>query len=113
MGFALICLTILMAAFPFRNWLEIRQAKKKDAEWTRWLQEKPSREAYCLATNQNIEDIKCNFCGSRRFIARLESKIIYKPKFGFINNKFQMNSYFKTYICSGCNSQLFRERYEG
>jgi len=103
---------ILMAAFPLRNWLEIRRVRKIDAEWSRWLSEKPSREEYCLETNQNINEIKCNFCGSLRHPPRLEAQIEYKPKFGFVSNKFQINSYFKTFICSGCNTQLYRERYE-
>jgi len=107
-----IPLLILLAAFPLRNWLEIRMIKKQDAKWSNWLSEKPSRDKFATLTNQNNGVVKCNFCGSHRHLPRLEKQIAYKPKFGFINNKFEKNSYFRTIICSGCGSQIYRERYE-
>lgn len=63
-------------------------------------------------TNQNVENIICDYCGSNRQLPSLEMVITYKPEFGFISNSFQMHSHFKAYICSGCGTQLYRERYE-
>lgn len=107
-----ISLIFFIAAFPLKNWLEIEQVKKKDKKWSNWLLEKPSREEYCLKKNQNFENIKCDYCGSNRQIPRLEMVITFQPKFGFISNKFQKYSHFKAYICSGCGTQLYRQRYE-
>lgn len=111
-SFIVTSILILIAALPLKNWLEIRQARQKDIEWSNWLLEKPSRETYCLDLQQKSDDFSCSFCGSSRHIPRLESVFAYKPKFGFINNKFQKNSYFRTIICTGCGAQLYRERYE-
>jgi hypothetical protein len=97
-SFIVTSILILIAALPLKNWLEIRQARQKDIEWSNWLLEKPSRETYCLDLQQKSDDISCSFCGSRRHIPRLESVFAYKPKFGFINIKFQKNSYFRTII---------------
>lgn len=108
----LLCIIFLIAALPLKNWLEVEQVRKKDAKWTNWLLEKPSRDEYCLKTNQTTENIKCDYCDSNRQLPSLEMVITYQPKFGLISNSFQKHSYFKTYICSGCGAQLYRERYE-
>jgi hypothetical protein len=107
----LIFILMLIGAYPLRNWIEIRQFKKKDKVWTRWLKEKPSYSEYC-DKNQIKNGVNCNFCGSSRQVSKLEIVIPYKPKFGIINNDIEKNSYFRTCICSGCGSQLYRERYE-
>ena len=112
LSFVLTSIAILLAAFPLRNWLEIRWVQKEDADWSNWLSKKPSKDEYALATNQQSDSIKCNFCGSSRHLPRLEKKIAYQPKFGFINNKIEKYTYFRTIICSGCGSQIYRERYE-
>jgi hypothetical protein len=108
----LISLLFLIAALPLKNWLEIQRIKKIDKKWSNWLKEKPTREEYCSETNQNIENINCDFCGTNRQLPNLEMVIIHNPKFGIINNKFNRHSYFKNYICTGCGAQLYRERYE-
>jgi DNA-directed RNA polymerase subunit RPC12/RpoP len=102
----------LIAALPLKNWLEIKQAEKQDKRWSKWLLEKPSREAYCLSTNQEIDHIKCDYCGSNRQLSNLEAVLIYKPKFGFLSNTYEKRSFFRSYICSGCGTQIFRERHE-
>jgi len=112
LSFILTSIAILLAALPLRNWLEIRWVGKEDAEWSNWLTKKPSKEDYIATTNQQSDNIKCNFCGSNRHLPRLEKKLAYKPKFGFINNKIEKYSYFRTIICSGCGSQIYRERHE-
>ncbi len=111
-SFILTSIAILLAAFPLRNWLEIKWIGKQDEEWSNWASKKPSKEEYIAATNQQSDNIECNFCGSNRHLPRLEKKIAYKPKFSFINNKIEKYSYFRTIICSGCGSQIYRERYE-
>lgn len=100
----------LITALPLKNWIVIKRVKKKDEKWSNWLLERPSRKEYCSITNQDIDNIKCDYCESNRQLPSLEMVITYQPKFGFINNSFQKYSYFRTYICSGCSTQLFRER---
>ena len=112
LSFVLTSIAILLAAFPLRNWLEVRSVGKEDAEWSDWLSKKPGKEDYIATTNQQSKSIECNFCGSKRHLPKLEKKIAYKPKFGFINNKIEKYSYFRTIICSGCGTQIYRERYE-
>jgi hypothetical protein len=107
-----ISLIFLIAALPLKNWVEIQRVRKKYTKWTNWLLEKPSREEYCLRTNQDIEKIKCDYCGAARLLPSLEMVITHNPKFGLINNTFDRYSHFKAYICSGCGTQLYRERYE-
>jgi len=109
---AILCVGLFIWAFPLKNWLEIERVRKKDKNWSNWLSEKPSRQEYCLRTNQSIENIKCDYCNSSRQIASLEMVITFQPKFGFISNRFDKYSHFKSYICSGCGTQLYRERYE-
>ena len=103
----------LFLALPVKNWLEIRSVEKKDAIWTAWVKQRPSKEEFCIKHDQNPEDLRCDFCGCKRIVPSLEMVITHKPKFGFINNSFEKYAYFKSYICSQCNSDLFRERYEG
>jgi DNA-directed RNA polymerase subunit RPC12/RpoP len=107
-----IAVLFLIAALPLKNWLEIRGIKAEDDKWSAWLSEKPSREEYCHKTNQNIDDIKCDYCGSNRQNSNMLMAIPYKPQFGIISNTFNKDSYFKTYLCSQCGTQLYRERYE-
>jgi DNA-directed RNA polymerase subunit RPC12/RpoP len=99
-------------AFPVKNLLEIKRVKKKDNKWSNWLIEKPSLQEYCLKNSQNPGAIKCEYCGSERSLPSLEMVISYRPKFGIISNSVEKYSHFKTYICSGCGTQLYRERYE-
>jgi len=110
---ALISIVIfVILALPVKNWFEIKGVEKKDLLWSRWLQDRPSREEYSKKHNQNIENLECDFCKRKRIVPNLEMVIAHKPKFGLINNSFEKYSYFKSYICSQCNSDLFRERYE-
>jgi hypothetical protein len=110
--YIVFALLLLIAAFPLKNWLEIRGAKAKDAKWSAWLLERPSREEYCQKTNQSIDNIKCDYCGSDRQASNLIMVIPYQAKFGIMSNTYDRKSYFKTHICSKCGTQLYRERYE-
>ena len=109
---AIVAVGFLILALPVKNWLEIKRVQKKDEKWSNWLLEKPTREEYCLKTNQSVEKISCDYCGATRLLPSLEMVISHKPKFGLINNTFDRYSHFKSYICSGCGTQLYRERYE-
>jgi hypothetical protein len=109
----LLPLLFLVAALPLKNYLEIKRVAKKDAYWSKWLSEKPDLKNYCEAHGQALESPFCDYCGSKRQMPNLEMVISFKPKFGVINNSVKQHSYFKSYICGGCGTELFRERYEG
>jgi len=111
-SYAIFVVLFLIIGFPLKNWFEIKEIKVKDAKWSAWLLEKPSREQYCQSTNQNIEDIKCDYCSSNRQFSILFFSIPYQPKFGIFFNEHSKQSYFKAHLCSKCNTQLYRERYE-
>jgi hypothetical protein len=102
----------LLIALPLKNWIELRSARKKDAYWSNWVNAKPSKTEFCKQHSQDIESPECDFCGCKRIVPSLEMVIPYNPTFGIIYNRYQKFSYFKTYIRSQCNSDLFRERYE-
>jgi len=108
----LIAILLFLATFPLKNWLEIRGIKAKDDKWSAWLDEKPNCAEYCQKNNQNFNDITCDYCGSDRRVSNLLMTISYRPKFGIISNTHNKVSHFKTYICSKCGNQLYRERYE-
>ncbi len=110
---AFISIVIFVAlALPIKNWLEIKGAAKKEAVWIKWVNERSSKEEYCKKHNQDINNLECDFCGCKRIVPSLEMVLINKPKFGLINNSFKNYSYFKSHICSQCNSDLFREQHE-
>lgn len=102
----------ILLSLPLRNYLEIRRVAKKDAYWTEWLGGKPGLTEYCEIHGQALGDPMCDFCGSNRQMPRLEMVISFNPKFGVINNSVERHSYFKSYLCGKCGSELFRERYE-
>lgn len=109
---ATLVIAFLIASFPLKNWLVIKRAKEKELIWEKWLNQKPSRTKYCDTHQQNPEKICCDYCGASRQLQSLEMVITHNPKFGFFNNTFDKYSHFKTYICSGCGTELYRERYE-
>ena len=101
---------LLFAAFPLRNYLEVRDMQKKTAQWMRWLSQKPSIGAYCEMHGQSPEAIVCDFCKASRFASRVEMTIETGLQRGFFANRQGGHSYFKSYICSGCGNNLIRER---
>ena len=108
----LVAILFLVAILPLKNWLEINRIRKKELRWIDWLNEKPTKAEYCAKYKQNPDKIECDFCGAIRQLPSLEMVMTSKPKFGILNNKFDKYTHFKTYICSGCGSELYRERYE-
>ena len=111
MAILVLAIIFLIAALPFKNYLEIKRMRKRDVRWMEWLHERPSKEGYCKLHNQNPDAIACDYCGSIRQYPSLEMVMANEPRFGFINNSFNKYAHFKTYICSGCGTELFRERY--
>ena len=103
-------LAILFAGFPLRNHLEVRGIQKKTALWMRWLSQKPNLEAYCEMHGQSPDAMECDFCKATRFASRIEMTIETGLQKGFFTNRQGGHSYFKSYTCSGCGTQLIRER---
>jgi hypothetical protein len=112
LSLAIFIVAFLIAGLPLKNWLEINRVNKKELRWMNWLIEKPSKAEYCNMYKQNADNIKCDFCGAGRQLPSLEMVITYKPQFGIFNNTFVKYSHFKAYFCSGCGTELYRERYE-
>ena len=106
------CIIFLLAALPFKNYLELQAHEKKERRWMNWLHDRPNRQEYCKRHNQSEESPKCDYCSSERQLPSIEMVIVHKPKFGFVHNTFEKYAHFKTYLCGGCGTELFRERYE-
>jgi|APCry1669189241_1035207.scaffolds.fasta_scaffold15963_3 hypothetical protein len=112
-GIALLCIGIFIAAFPLKNWFEIKKNDKQKLVWDNWLSEKPSRAEYSRLHNQDINGlISCDYCNEIRQVPRLEMVIPSGIKFGALYNTRNKYLHFKTYVCPQCNSELYRERYE-
>ena len=112
LGILLLSIILLIVALPLKNYLEIKNIQKKDEFGMRWVKQLPGKEVYMNQNPENRSEIKCMYCGSARQYPSLEMVIKNKPTFGIINNSFDKFAHFKTYICTGCGSQLYRERYE-
>lgn len=97
-------------ALPVKNFLEIEREKKKARAWEDWLKNKPSKEKYCEQHGFALDVPVCDYCGSKRQLPSLEMVIVSNPKFGFFSNTFDGYTHFKTFICGGCGTELFRER---
>ena len=108
--FFVAALMLFLLVFPFRNWLEVRGERKKKLFWENWLIERPFKEGYISKTTKNPDVIKCNFCSYSRIFPSPEVGVVERLSFGFIHNSSQGSIHYKTYICSGCGSHLYRER---
>ena len=107
---ALVIILFLIAALPLKNYLEIKRFKKIQKKWDNWLSKKPNLVEYCKEHKQGIENPLCDYCGAKRHISHIEYSITNIKKFGLINNSYDGNCHYKTFICSGCGSQLYREK---
>jgi hypothetical protein len=108
--FIVFTLLLFLLAFPFRNWLHVRGEKKKKLLWEKWLIEKPTKEEYCSRGTENTDVIQCNFCSSSRVFPGLEIGVVERLSYGFFQNSSLGLIHYKTYICSGCGSHLYREK---
>jgi hypothetical protein len=104
---ALIVIFFILA-FPFKNWLGIRSMRIKQKKWMEWSKEKPSYEQYINLHNQSIDKPSCDYCMNTIIYPSLEMVIALDPIYGFITNKYDHYAYFRSHICSRCNSELFR-----
>jgi hypothetical protein len=108
--FVVAIILLFLLAFPFRNWLHVRGENKKRLHWEKWLLEKPSKEEYYRRGNKNTDVIQCNFCSSSRVFPGPEIGVVEILTYGFFQNASQGLIHYKTYICSGCSSHLYREK---
>lgn len=77
----------------------------------RWLSERPSLIEYCELHPQFAFNQKCDYCGSGRQLPSLEMVMPNNLKFGLITNSFDRYLHFKSYICSQCGCDLYRDSY--
>ena len=101
---------LFLLAFPFRNWLHVYGENKKKLLWEKWLLEKPTKEQYFRSVTKNTDVIQCNFCSSSRVFPGPEVGVVERLSYGFFQNSSQGFIHYKTYICSGCGSHLYREK---
>jgi DNA-directed RNA polymerase subunit RPC12/RpoP len=88
----------------------VRGENKKRLHWEKWLLEKPTKEEYCSRITENADVIECNFCSSSRVFPGPEVGVVERLSYGFFQNSSQGFIHYKTYICSGCGSDLYREK---
>ena len=108
--FIVFTVLLFLLAFPFRNWLHVRGENKKKLHWEKWLLEKPTKEQYFSDTTKNTDAIQCNFCSSSRVFPGPEVGVVERLSYGFFQNSSQGYINYKTFICSGCGSHLYREK---
>jgi DNA-directed RNA polymerase subunit RPC12/RpoP len=108
--FIAITLSLFLLAFPFRNWLHVRGENKKMLHWEKWVLEKPTKEEFCSRSAENTDVIQCNFCSTSRVFPGPEVGVVERLSYGFFQNSSQGFIHYKTYICSGCGSHLYREK---
>ena len=108
--FVVFTILLFLLAFPFRNWLHVRGEKKKMLHWEKWFLEKPTKEEFCSRATENTNFIQCNFCGSSRVFPGPEIGVVERLSYGFFQNTSQGYIHYKTYICAGCSSHLYREK---
>ena len=101
---------LFLLAFPFRNWIHVYGEKKKKLHWEKWLLEKPTKEQYCRAATKKTDAIQCNFCSTSRVFPGPEVGVVERLNYGFFQNSSQGFIHYKTYICAGCGSHLYREK---
>lgn len=105
-----LCTAIFIAAFPLKNYLAIKKIRKDEEKWLHWLAERPNAEQYCKLHNFDIQSPLCDYCKNDRLAPSLEMVLPYQPRFGPIELTVSKYSYFKTYVCSKCGSQAYREQ---
>ena len=77
-----------LAAYPLKNWLEIRSVKKLDEQWTGRINSLPSKDQYCLE-HQRDGAIFCDFCDFCDFNRQRPYEVATvpnPPQWGFIAN---------------------------
>jgi hypothetical protein len=108
--FIVATVLLFLLAYPFKNWLHVRGENKKKLYWENWLLEKPTKEEYSRKGSLSADVIQCNFCSSSRIFPGPEVGVVERLSYGFFQNSSQGFIHYKTYICSGCSSHLYREK---
>ena len=108
--FVVATVLLFLLAYPFKNWLHVRGENKKKLYWENWLLEKPTKEEYSRKGSLSADVIQCNFCSSSRIFPGPEVGVVERLSYGFFQNSSQGFIHYKTYICSGCSSHLYREK---
>jgi len=108
--FIVAAILLFLLAFPFKNWLQVRGENKKKLHWEGWLLEKPTKVEYFRGATENADAIQCNFCSISRVFPGTEIGVVERLSYGFFKNSSQGFIHYKTYICSGCGTHLYREK---
>ena len=108
MIYILIPVLFLLAAYPLRNWLEIRDFRKLDQKWTNRLNGLPSKAQYGLEHQQG-DIVLCHYCQFDRQRPYHLAVVPHEPQFGFFSNVLAGESNFTVYSCARCGTELYGE----
>ena len=107
--FILFPLLFLLAAYPLKNWLEIRDLKKLDAMWTSRINSLPSKDQYC-SEHQRDGAIFCEYCDFDRQRPYEVATVLNAPQWGFIANVLTGESDYRIYACARCGTKLYGQK---
>lgn len=102
-------LLFFLAAYPLKNWLEIRSVKKLDAQWTTRIKSLPSKDRYC-SEHQRDEVIFCEYCDFDRQRPYEVATVPKVPQWGFIANKLTGESDYRIDACARCGTKLYGQK---
>ena len=98
-----------LAAYPLKNWLEIRSVKKLDEQWTGRINSLPSKDQYCLE-HQRDGAIFCDFCDFNRQRPYEVATAPKAPQWGFIANALTGESDYRIDACARCGTKLYGQK---
>ena len=105
----LLCVAALfIAAFPFKNHIEIKSYSEKMKVWDQWEAELPNLVEYCAQHSLDPAHPICDYCHSPKPKPRYEAKIPSKVEYGFYENKILEFTEYISYSCWRCSSNLYR-----
>ena len=105
----LVALLFLLAAYPLKNWLEIRIFKKLDERWAAGINALPSKDKYCLE-HERDGAIFCDFCGFDRQRPYEVATVPNAPQWGLIANVLTGESDYRIDACARCGSKLYGQK---
>jgi len=109
MIYILIAVLMLLAAYPLKNWLEIRDFRRLEEKWSKRLNSLPSKAQYYLEHQQDGKVI-CHYCQFDRQRPYHFAVVPHEPQFGFISNVLNGESDFTVYSCARCGTELYGEK---
>jgi len=98
-----------LAAYPLKNWLEIRDLKKLDAQWAARIKSLPSKDQYCLE-HQRDGAIFCEYCDFDRQRPYEVATVLNAPQWGFIKNVLTGESDYRIDACARCGTKLYGQK---